>query len=214
MAEALIAEPVSLWTPASPQTVGARSAASSGSLVQGTALPVVEPGQLWVVELAGDEPGLAPLEYRALTTSNVVIYDRGLGSIVAQHLPLGGYAEPAGSSRGAFDRAWGRCLGFVRDGWSVVRLVPPPLRANRLHVIWRLAEQLRASNVPGRLPVSMLIHLGGQVYERFDSELDELDTIVDLHCSKQTQSMTVMFGSLSSGERLRIRVASTNGLAG
>ena len=59
-------------------------------------LLAVEPGQLWLVEISATDSELGPLEYRALTTANVVIYDRALDSTVSKFLPLGGYAEPAG----------------------------------------------------------------------------------------------------------------------
>jgi hypothetical protein len=47
-----------------------------------------------------------------------MIYDRSLDAIVAQALPLGGYAEPAAETKTVQ-----RCVQFARDGWSVVRLI-------------------------------------------------------------------------------------------
>jgi hypothetical protein len=71
------------------------------SVTQWTALPTVQRGQLWLVELPATEPNLAPLEHQALTTANVVIYDRALTPTVARFLPLGGYAEPAPRNGGS-----------------------------------------------------------------------------------------------------------------
>src|SRR5262245_34249568 len=52
------------------------------------ALPTVKPGQLWLVELPANSPDLSPLEHRALTQANVVIYDRSVVPTVADLLPL------------------------------------------------------------------------------------------------------------------------------
>ena len=60
------------------------------------------------------------IEYRALTTANLVIYDRPLAKTLATILPLGGYAEPAASIDQSQDRPLERCLSFAQDGWSVV----------------------------------------------------------------------------------------------
>ena len=65
--------------------------------VEQTATPAVEPGQLWFIELPGTKADLSVIEYRALTTANLVIYDRPLAKTLATILPLGGYAEPAAS---------------------------------------------------------------------------------------------------------------------
>ena len=83
------------------------------------ALPSVQPGKLWLVEFPLTEPVLSPLEHRALTTANVVIYDRSLEKAVARALPLGSYAEPAIPGHAG----WERVIRFARDGWSVAKLV-------------------------------------------------------------------------------------------
>ena len=64
-------------------------------LVSSSAFPAVRPGQLWFAVLSSSEHNPAPLVYRAVTTVNVIIYDRVLAPTVARLLPLGGYAEPA-----------------------------------------------------------------------------------------------------------------------
>src|SRR6266850_7268984 len=63
-------------------------------------LPSLKPGQLWVVEHSSTDLHPSPLGRRAITAANVVIYDRALYPIVAAHLTLGGYAEPASSPDG------------------------------------------------------------------------------------------------------------------
>jgi hypothetical protein len=213
MTDALIIEPVSsLWTPAGLPTGQTRHGDLSIDLVRWPALPVVGPGELYFTELAATELGLASLEYRALTTANVVIYDRVLAPTVAKFLPLGGYAEPATPRRGAPDAIWERCLRFVRDGWSVVRLVTPS--GARISEIRHLSEGLRRGKVPADLPVSVFANLGGGVYERSEAQLAELGDIIDLHYSEQPQLLTVVCDAIGGEVAPRLSVASTNGLAG
>jgi hypothetical protein len=85
-------------------------------------LPDVVPGQLWLIELDAACP-MPVAAHQVLDRANVVIYDRILGDMVAQGLPLGGYAEPA---LGA-EPAAARSVRFARDGWSVARLLPAGL---------------------------------------------------------------------------------------
>jgi hypothetical protein len=88
-------------------------------------LPDLAGGQVWVIEISPTEE-LSTLQRKIVTESNVIIYDRSLEAIVAQTLPLGGYAEPASSTQTAQ-----RCVRFARDGWSVVRLVDRQTPAHR-----------------------------------------------------------------------------------
>jgi hypothetical protein len=87
------------------------------------ALPGIHSGQLWVVEQSSTDPHPWPLGHHAITSANVVIYDRSLYPIVAANLPLGGYAEPASFPDGVPDRVFDRSIQFARDGWSVVWFV-------------------------------------------------------------------------------------------
>ena len=82
MSEALISEPgLSLWerTRLFPRHVNRAASATAPKT-----LPEVRPGQLWYVELPSTERAVSPLEYRALTTANVVVYDRVLEPAVTQ----------------------------------------------------------------------------------------------------------------------------------
>jgi hypothetical protein len=80
-------------------------------------LPELEAGQIWVIEISPTDE-LSTLRRVIMTTGNVIIYDRSLEAIVADTLPLGGYAEPE-----AEVKTVQRCVQFARDGWSVVRLL-------------------------------------------------------------------------------------------
>src|SRR5262249_44784166 len=93
------------------------------TVAQFPTLPTFERGQPWWVDLSTEGPQFAPFESQALQTASVVVYDRGLVRIVTRLLPLGSYAEPAAANDGGSDTALERCLQFVRDGWSVVRLI-------------------------------------------------------------------------------------------
>ena len=144
MSEALIREAGSLlseftdlpvstngWSPYRSQTAG-----------ECPKLPTLQAGQLWYVELPSTEFAFSPLEYQALTTANVVIYDRALATTVARLMPIGGYAEPA-TPRGDASDGFDRCIRFARDGWSVARLVRPGRR--RVDMLRQLTERLLGS---------------------------------------------------------------------
>lgn len=171
-----------------------------------TALPAIEPGQLWLIEVPTQDADPAPFERRALTTANVVIYDRALGATVAAIVPLGSYAEAAPS-----DREWAleRSLRFARDGWSVVRLVDGGLsRSHRIGRIRCLSEQLIAANIPIELPVSLFVSAGDGSWKRTEACLGTIPDACDLD-----RCLTVVFGTLGLGAP-RLHAASSNGLAG
>src|SRR6266851_5307684 len=159
----------SLWEPA-PYVEKFPIVKGSGQPTGKRALPTVQPGQLWFVELPAAELELSPLEYRALTTANVVIYDRSLAPTVARFLPLGGYAEPAAPSDGASDATWERCLRFARDGWSVARLVDPRVKSVA-DKIGLLSERLLTPKAPADLPVLVFANAGGGAYQKSEARL-------------------------------------------
>jgi hypothetical protein len=214
MSDALTVEPGSLrWEPAAFLPGGrAPVAHRSAVAVDLPALPSVQPGTLWLVGFSDTEPELSPLASRALTTANVVIYDRSLEMTVARALPLGGYAEPAAPG----DARWERALRFVRDGWSVAQLVDRAafFGKHEISEIHRLTEGLIALWSPSRLFVSLFIGLGGQRYEKTEMEFGELDAILDLRTVEQHSSLTIIFDVATGGTPARFSVASANGLAG
>src|SRR5712671_2362404 len=156
MSEALIRETGSLlseftdlpvstngWSPYRSQTAG-----------ECPKLPTLQAGQLWYVELPTTEFAFSPLEYQALTTANLVIYDRALAMTVARLMPIGGYAEPA-TPRGDASDGFDRCIRFARDGWSVVRLVRPSTSRRRVDNLRQLAERLSRVTAPAALSASV-----------------------------------------------------------
>ena len=174
----------------------------STGLVTWSGLPAMRSGQLWLTALASAEPEPAPLEYSALTTANVIIYDRALAPIVAKFLPLGGYAEPAVRSEDGSGATSARCVRFARDGWSVARLVQPSREFRHLS---QLALSLK---MPADLRVKVFANLGRGVYETSEIRLDEL-----IHFDRSS-SLTVICDAIGSGHGPKLSVASTNGLAG
>jgi hypothetical protein len=180
-------------------------------------LPTVEPGQLWWVELSSMEPQFAPLEYRALQTANVVVHDRSLTEAVARFLPLGGYAEP-GANDGTSDTALERCLYFVRDGWSVVRLVDCRATSEfsdrqRVAKIRRLSQRLLAPKGFAHLPVWIFANFGDALYQKSEVALDGFGELIERRAGRP-QSLTFVFGAIGAGIAPRFPVASSNGLAG
>ncbi len=158
------------------------------------------------------ERALASLEYQALTSANVVIYDRALASTVGRFLPLGGYAEPATPSRPRCDGVWERCLRLAREGWSVARLVHPS--REWVEEIRHLSRLLLGRDLPAHLPVSMFANLGSGVYEKSETPLGELETVIDLVEFAQPRILTIVCDVIGGGVALYPPGASTNGLAG
>jgi hypothetical protein len=175
----------------------------------------MRPGQLWLVELPATAPEFSPLEYRALGSANVVIYDRALAPTVARLLPLGGYAEPVVSSDGQFDAGSERCIRFVRDGWSVARLLHPGLQSDwdRLDTIRQLSHRLLIE-MPADLPVQIFVSRGRARYERSETRLDRLDAVIAADASVRSSTFTIVFDGTDTGGAPRFSGASANGLAG
>jgi hypothetical protein len=217
MSETMSDELTSLrWTPTSfPATAGARDGWHAATPVGSSDLPVMRPGQLWLVELPAAAPEFAPLEHRALSNANVVIYDRALAPTVAHFLPLGGYAEPVASSDGQRATGAERCVRFVRDGWSVARLFSPGFHSGgeRIDTIRQLSHRL-LSEMPAGLPVRIFASAGRGRYERNETQLGRLDAIIASYASGRSSTFTIVLDVTDTGGEPRFSVASANGLAG
>ena len=191
---------------------GATDRAGSGNCparwIEVSALPDVEAGQLWLVELPpGAEP--SPLERRALTTANVLIYDRALADTVAAILPLGAYAEPAVSTSQP-----DRSLGFVHDGWSVVRLIDTTdvrLR-QRVDQIRALSKQLLATRSLAQLPILLFAGTDSGRVRQTEADLDTLDAVI-AQCGPEDH-LTLVFGAVRNRSARTLSFAASNGLAG
>jgi hypothetical protein len=177
------------------------------------AIPIVEPGQLWLIELPAADSDLSPLERQALSTANVVIYDSPLAAILASILPLGGYAEPAASGDGKADHPVERCLRLALDGWSVVRLVEQT-RSNqqRTERIRLLSERLLAAKAPTRVPALLFTNADGGICGKTEAQLGVLAAAVS--AGRFADRLTIIFAAISTGAVPGFRLASSNGLAG
>jgi hypothetical protein len=171
------------------------------------ALPAVRPGQLWCVELPPTDPVGWPLEYQALTTANVVIYDRSLEPTVAEYLPLGAYAEPATLG----DKVTERCLGFAREGWSVARLLGH--RGKRGDIIRQLSQEMLRIETPATRAASIFVNTHGS-YKNIELELEGLSEIIDAYSLELAATLTVIFKGVGEGSVPSLAFASSNGLAG
>src|SRR5215472_18429875 len=105
-----------------------------------SARTTVKPGQVCLIEHSLARP-LLPGDRGALTSADVVIYDRALAPVVASVLPIGAYAEAVSLDASYAGRALStRALGFAFDGWSVVQLVEP--HADRSARLWHASDAL------------------------------------------------------------------------
>jgi siroheme synthase len=203
---AVLSATVAATPPSEAATAGFRRQQRPG-------LPDIAPGQLWLVEVSPEASELPSLEHRAFVSANVVIYDRMLGPLMAAALPLGRYAEPATASGHAPEKAnVEHCLGFARDGWSVIRLVRGDVAASaRSDRLLRITEQLLAGGVSPNSPVQLLTAAGEATCEETETCLRDLDGVLDArNCEGR---LTVVFTIGSGGAPLLYAVAA-NGLAG
>ena len=206
----------SRWSPAAlDATADARDGWPAATTLGSAELPVMRPGQLWLVEFPATPPEFAPLEHRALSNANVVIYDRALAPAVARLLPLGGYAEPVASIDGQSAAGSERCIRFVRDGWSVARLFHPSVQSSRerLDTIRQLSYRL-LTEMPADLPVRIFVSAGRGRYERNEIQLYRLDAMIAEYASVRSSTFTIVLDVTDTGGEPRFSVASANGLAG
>lgn len=173
------------------------------------ALPLVGPGQLWLVELSPDET-LSDAARRALDGANVVIYDRALADAVALALPLGTYAEPAPARS---DAAAARAVHFARDGWSVARLLQARLASrDRTRRIQDIVDELAAAKIAGRLPVTIVAAGPEGVDEQIEARFDDLASIVASH--PRDTRLAIVVEAFAGAGAARLHAVAANGLAG
>jgi hypothetical protein len=167
---------------------------------------------LWLVEICPDR-GLSTAERHLLGSANVILYDRSLGAEVAAILPLGGYAEPAPPAAELPDTTFiERCVGFARDGWSVVRLVDAsqshPSREARLRAI---AARLRAGGAHDSLPIQTFADAGSRAYSEERTRLGALDPAI---IGARDERLIVIFGVVEPAATQPTYAVAANGLAG
>jgi hypothetical protein len=129
-------------------------------------LAAAKPGQIWFIEHDPGRP-LAAGDRDALTSANVVLYQRTLAPLVASVLPIGAYAEPLplGGEQGLSPRA----VSFGGEGWSVAQLVEadadPEARARRV------SEALTSLGQIGDPPVLVVVKPAAGRHREIDASL-------------------------------------------
>src|SRR5579864_3838407 len=129
---------------------------------------------------------------------------RSLASVVADVLPLGGYAEPLSFACQAAGRALSpRALQFAADGWSVVQLVEAsPCWRERLH---QAPGELSRASTRGYATVRLIAKQGAERYQELGADLDDADQVLP---------MTVIFGPIAARGTAQLYPFTANGLAG
>ncbi len=172
--------------------------------------PTVQPGEIWLIEQTS-ATALFPLDRGALTSANVVIYDRALAPLVARVLPIGSYAEPLSRNAQAAGSAISpRALEFAAGGWSVVQLVEArPGWRERMH---DAAEALIPLGGAADLPVLVIAKTAVDRYRRWDACLRNLPELIDEFGGNDL--LTVIFGPLAVRYPAQTQAFTANGLAG
>jgi hypothetical protein len=147
------------------------------------------PGELWFIEYDARRP-IAAGDRGALSSANVVLYERTLAPLVAAVLPIGSYAEPL-TARG--DTALSpRAVTFAGEGWSVAQLIDAGPDAERRAS--RMAAALRSLGDIGDLPILITVKPVAGRYRELDVSLrTAFDVIGDV---ARDGLLTLVFGPL------------------
>jgi hypothetical protein len=168
----------------------------------------VQPGEYWLIEQHA-EKGLCSLDRGALSSADIVIYERPLAALVAQVLPIGRYAEqllPNGEARPAVSP---RGLRFAAEGWRVAHLFEARQGANqRLHGAVEALTQLHADDLPLRAIAKGVVD-GQQLH---DGRLHNLPDLIDRFAADDP--LTLILGPLVTGCAAPLYAFTGNGLAG
>jgi hypothetical protein len=169
----------------------------------------VKPGQIWLIEHASAR-ALFPTDRDALTSADVVIYDRALAPVIASVLPLGGYAEPMQLQAPAGPTVSARALGFAVDGWSVAQLVEP--HADRRTRLRLASDALMSLGCPGDLPVQVVTKRTPFWHRERNTCLRALPALADDFADEDLLSLA--FGPLVVRYPRPCYAFAANGLAG
>jgi hypothetical protein len=173
-----------------------------------SARTTVTPGQVWLIEHSLARP-LLPGDRGALTSADLVIYDRALAPVVASVLPIGAYAEAVSFDTSQAGRAIStRALGFAFDGWSVAQLVAP--HADRSARLRLASDALMSLGCAGDLPV--LVIAKGRLFRHraLDTCLRSLPTLE----FADDDLLTLVFGPFVVRYPAPSHAFTANGLAG
>jgi hypothetical protein len=172
-------------------------------------LPTVDPGQIWLIEQDPALP-LSAVDCDVLTSANVVIYDRALAPLVAQVLPIGGYAEPLPVAGHASDPAISpRALALAGEGWSVAQLVEAsPSQRSRM----RILPPALVRGGAGNSPVRVIAKAAADRCSVLDVGLCELAEFLGEF--GKDELLTLIFGPVLGRNAAQAHAFTFNGLAG
>ena len=168
----------------------------------------VQPGEYWLIEQPSAK-GLCSLDRAALSSADIVIYDRRLGALVAQVLPIGRYAEPLFHTDEAQPAVSPRVLRFAAEGWRVVQLLEARRGSNqRLFNAMEALTQLQADD----LPLLAIAKRGVDGEQLHDGSLRDLLELIDKFAADDP--LTLILGPLVAGCVAPPYAFAGNGLAG
>ncbi|HYP38436.1 MAG TPA: hypothetical protein VEQ62_19060 [Stellaceae bacterium] len=172
--------------------------------------PAIRPGQIWLIEQPSTT-AFFTLDRDALTSANVVIYDRPLAPLVARFLPTGAYAEPLSLDAQAAGSAISpRALQFAAEGWSVVQLVEArPGRRERLR---DAVAGLTPLSGGADLPILAIAKTAADRRLRWDGCLRNCSDLIDEF--EDDDPLTLVFGPLVIRYPAPAYAFAGNGLAG
>jgi len=168
----------------------------------------MQPGEFWLIEQPAGEK-LCSLDRAALSSADIVIYDRRLGALVAQVLPIGRYAEPLFHADEAQPAVSPRALRFAAEGWRVVQLLEARRGSNqRLFNAMEALIQLQGDD----LPLLAIAKRGVDGQQLHDGSLRDLLELIDKFAADDP--LTLILGPLVAGCVAPPYAFAGNGLAG
>ena len=168
----------------------------------------VRPGEYWLIE---QSPGkeLSSLDRSALSSADIVIYDRPLATLVAQVLPIGRYAEPLFHNGEVQPAVSPRALRFAAEGWRVAQLLEARRGdKQRLHDAVEALIRLQA----GDLPLLAIAKRAVDEQRLQDGRLRNLPELIDKFAADDP--LTLILGPLVAGCVAPPYAFGGNGLAG
>ena len=186
----------------------APSGGKSGEDRRSKLAPAVQPGEFWLIEQPAGEK-LCSLDCSALSSADIVIYDRPLAALVTQVLPIGRYAEPLFHTDEAQPAVSPRVLRFAAEGWRVAQLLEARHGSNqRLFNAVEALTHLQADD----LPLLAIAKRGVDGEQLHHGRLHNLAELIDEFAADDP--LTLILGPLVAGCVAPPYAFAGNGLAG
>jgi hypothetical protein len=168
----------------------------------------VRPGEFWLIEKTSATE-LCSFDRGALSSADIVVYDRPLAALVAQVLPIGGYAEPLSCDGTARPAISPRALRFAAEGWRVAQLLETSRGDSQ-----KLRDAVKAliQSYANDLPLLAIAKKAVDGHQRWHGCLRDLPELID--DLPADDPLTVIFGPLPVGYPAPTHAFTGNGLAG